>query len=178
VSNSNTDKLSPKSIFVTGGARSGKSSFALKLAEGIEGEKIFLATARALDNEMEKRIKMHRESRGGDWSTIEESNGIAKVIDIKKNGSVILLDCLTLWVTNLIEDGMSDKEVLGEVEILAAASKGANVITVSNEVGLGIVPLNPLARRFRDLAGTVNQKMTAAADEVYFLVSGIGMRIK
>ncbi|MBI3753746.1 MAG: bifunctional adenosylcobinamide kinase/adenosylcobinamide-phosphate guanylyltransferase [Deltaproteobacteria bacterium] len=174
-----------KLIFILGGARSGKSAYALKLAESIAGERLYLATAEALDKEMAERIKKHKKERGNNWTTIEEPMRIADVIAKDKKHAVILLDCLTLWLSNLITNyelriTNLDSQIAKQIASLISACKKtkANIIVVSNEVGLGIVPDNPLARRFRDIAGIANQKMAEAADEVYFVVSRIGMRIK
>lgn len=172
-----------KLIFVTGGARSGKSAFALELANSIGGEKCYLATAQALDSEMEDRIAKHKAERGDDWDCVEEPLEMAKKIaELKGRYDLILFDCLTLWVSNMMlsDQKPEDRGQKTEVENLIDACKasGSTVIVVSNEVGLGIVPENALARRFRDLAGTANQLFAKAADEAYFVVSGIPMRLK
>ncbi|MFQ5328728.1 MAG: bifunctional adenosylcobinamide kinase/adenosylcobinamide-phosphate guanylyltransferase [Thermodesulfobacteriota bacterium] len=177
-------------ILITGGARSGKSTFALKKAESLPGEQLFIATAEALDEEMAGRIEKHRRERGGHWSTVEEPLAIADVVRRKEGYGVILLDCLTLWLSNLLhrestEGGENSRgealsAITKEVDSLIAACKlsDATVIVVSNEVGMGIVPENSIARHFRDIAGIANQRIAAAADELYLLVSGIEMRIK
>ena len=172
-------------IFILGGARSGKSVYALKLAESIVGERLYLATAEVLDEEMAKRIKKHKKERGNNWTTIEEPINVADVISRDKKHDVILLDCLTLWISNLIheESGVrsQESEVIDKtINQFASACKNSkiNIIVVSNEVGLGIVPDNPLARQFRDIAGYANQKIAEAADEVYFVTAGIPMRMK
>lgn len=193
--------MSTKLIFVTGGARSGKSSFALEMANQIVGaglkpaptknRKCYLATAQALDSEMEERIARHKAERGPDWDSIEEPLKVTeKIEEVKGRYDVILFDCLTLWVSNLmLKDEESEEECRGgvpppvlesDVENLIDACKKTNATTivVSNEVGLGIVPDNALARKFRDLAGTANQLFAKAADEAYFVVSGIPMRFK
>ena len=174
-----------KLIFILGGARSGKSAYALKLAESMSGKKLYLATAEALDKEMTERIKKHKKERGNNWATIEEPIKIADVIAKDKKHDVILLDCITIWLSNLITNSASKIEnrkskIENYINSLVSACKKtkANIIVVSNEVGLGIVPDNPLARRFRDISGISNQKMAEAADEVYFVVSGIKMRLK
>jgi adenosylcobinamide kinase/adenosylcobinamide-phosphate guanylyltransferase len=170
-----------KIYFITGGARSGKSTFAEKLASGISGKRAYVATAQALDAEMAARIEDHRKNRGNSWDTYEEPLAIAELVR-KLNGryDLVLLDCLTLWLSNVMARVEEDSAVVSRSEELAAALKGFNgsCIIVSNEVGLGIVPDNPLARRFRDLAGVINQRMALAADEAYFLASGIPVRIK
>ncbi len=171
-------------FFITGGARSGKSDFALKLAELIKGKRLYIATAEALDDEMTERIKKHKKERGNNWDTFEEPIKIADVIKRNKRYDVILLDCLTLWISNLMHkkagvrgQGPGVRKAIKEL-ITACKKPKANIIIVSNEVGLGIVPDNKLARQFRDIAGMANQKIAEAADEVYFMVSGIPMRVK
>ena len=188
-----------KLIFVTGGARSGKSAFALEMANSItppiplfikeeerEGvnRKCYLATAQALDSEMEERIARHKAERGNDWDCIEESLKVAeKIEELKGRYDVILLDCLTLWVSNLMHKSQrsvvrgQEVEEIGQLVAVCKKSR-TTVIVVSNEVGLGIVPDNQLAREFRDIAGMANQLFAKAADEAYFVVSGIPMRLK
>ncbi|MEK7828750.1 MAG: bifunctional adenosylcobinamide kinase/adenosylcobinamide-phosphate guanylyltransferase [Deltaproteobacteria bacterium] len=182
--------MSTKLIFITGGARSGKSAFALKLAESMPGNRLYLATAEALDNEMLKRIKRHKKERGNNWKTIESPIKITEVIKKNTGYDVILLDCLTLWISNMMHtanrpspfagNGKGEGGITKEIHSLISACKASktNIIIVSNEVGLGIVPDNPLARRFRDISGISNQKMAEAADEVYFVVSGMEMRMR
>jgi len=168
-----------KMVFVIGGARSGKSAYALKLAGGLPGPRRYIATARALDSEMASRVARHRQERGDGWETIEEPRSIATVLD-GLEGGVALVDCLTLWLTNLLGAGLDDEAIEAEAKTLfeAAAGSSADVVVVSNEVGLGIVPDNPLGRRFRDLAGTVNRMAAEAASEVYFLAAGLPMKMK
>lgn len=165
-------------FFVIGGARSGKSSFALDMANGLDREKTYLATACAQDGEMAERIKKHRLERGQDWNTMEEKTGIASIIENLEG--VVLVDCLTLWVTNLMMDGLDEAAILDKARSFISSCKRAkaDVIAVSNEVGLGIVPDNVLARKFRDIAGLVNQKIAKEADEVFFVASGIPLKMK
>lgn len=170
--------MSSNLTFIIGGARSGKTSFALKKAEGFQGRKIYMATAEALDPEMEERIKRHKAERTG-WETLEEPRELASRIVSVKDASVIIIDCLTLWVTNLIASGDDDGDIIMKAGALAEeCGRGAPVIAVSNEVGLGIVPDNALARRFRDLAGKVNQITAANASEVYMVAAGIPLKMK
>jgi len=173
--------MSRKTIFITGGARSGKSSFAEKLAKGATGKRAYLATAQALDPEMAARIEEHRKNRGTSWDTFEEPLAVADLLR-KLDGryQLVLLDCLTLWLSNVIARSAENGAVLARADELLEVLSGfaGTAVIVSNEVGLGIVPENALARRFRDLAGIINQRMAKAADEVYFLASGIPMRIK
>lgn len=168
-----------KFVFVMGGARSGKSAFALKLAEGRPGPRRYIATAAPLDTEMAERIARHKGERGENWETIEEPRSVASKLSGLKGG-VALIDCLTLWVTNLMEAGLDDVAIEAEAALLfeAAAKSDIDVIAVSNEAGLGIVPDNALARRFRDLSGTVNRLAAGAAAEVFFLVAGLPMKMK
>ncbi|MBF8251411.1 MAG: adenosylcobinamide kinase [Deltaproteobacteria bacterium] len=176
--------MSTKLIFVTGGARSGKSAFALNLANSMGKRKCYLATAQALDSEMEERIARHKTERGPDWDSIEEPLRVAERIEEAKGKyDVILFDCLTLWVSNLMHEYNVEAlraVPLPEINSLISACKtsGSTVIVVSNEVGLGIVPDNELSRNFRDIAGTANQLFAKTADEAYFVVSGIPMRLK
>lgn len=166
--------------FVVGGARSGKSSFAMRLGESMGTPRLYIATAEPLDAEMEERIRRHRDERGARWDTIEASRNVAAGVERAADYGVVLIDCLTLWLTNLLTDGLSDRAVVEKVEGLVAALKGAgtNVIAVSNEVGLGIVPPDPLSRRFRDLSGTMNQMVSGAATEAYFVASGMPLKLK
>jgi adenosylcobinamide kinase/adenosylcobinamide-phosphate guanylyltransferase len=170
-------------ILVTGGSRSGKSAFALQLGESGPRPRIFLATAQALDTEMAARIERHRRSRPAGWELVEEPLGVPEALTRSlSRGGTILVDCLTLWVSNLIlaDQGFSEQEAAEQAEDLArrARTSGGPVIVVTNEVGSGVVPDNRLARVFRDCAGRMNQVLAGAADEVYLLVSGIPVRIK
>ena len=173
-------------IFITGGARSGKSAFAERLAAELPAPRGYLATAQTLDAEMEERVRHHRERRGEDWRTVEEPL-LLEQITAGLDGAygVLLVDCFTLWVSNLLfhygeEVADTEERILNDCRSLAARlqSMTTPVILVSNEVGLGIVPENRLARRFRDIAGRVNQVLAAAADEAWLVVSGIPMRLK
>ena len=168
-------------IFVTGGCRSGKSQFALDYANHHFSGKIYLATCEVLDEEMAMRVESHKMARGPEWKTIEESVRIVeRVEEGQKTAGVILVDCVTLWVSSLLMKWDDDLRILNEVErLLSVLRKGpASLILVSNEVGMGIVPADALTRRFRDLAGTANQKIAAAADTVIFMVSGIPVFLK
>lgn len=168
-----------KFTFVLGGARSGKSGFAQRLAQQLPTPRVYLATAEPLDTEMKDRIATHRQARGDGWTTVEETLDLAGLV-LKATGGVILIDCITLWITNLMGAGRSDAEILTAVDGLAKACNGsqASVIMVSNEVGHGIVPENSLGRRFRDAAGAANQRLARMAVEVYLMAAGIPMKIK
>ena len=173
--------MANKTYFVTGGARSGKSSYAEKLALERGGKRAYIATAQAFDDEMAARIEKHRKDRGTAWDTYEEPLAVAELLG-KLSGryQVVLLDCLTLWLSNVMAHTDGDGPVISRGEELVRAVKGfdGSCIVVSNEVGLGIVPDNPLARKFRDFAGILNQKVARVADEVYFTVAGIPVKIK
>src|SRR5690349_2032491 len=154
---------------VLGGARSGKSRFAEALAERA-ARPIYLATGRAWDAEMAARIGEHKDRRGPRWSTVEEPLDLAGVLaGLAAPDAVVLVDCLTLWVTNLM---MEERDIAAETERLVAGlpSLAGPVIFVSNEVGLGIVPDNAMARAFRDHAGRLHQAVASVADTVYFMV--------
>lgn len=168
-----------KLVLVTGGARSGKSRFALDMArEG--GERLaYLATARPGDSEMEARIARHRAERGDGWILVEEPDDPAGAL-AALGAEAVVLDCLTLWVSNRMET-RTDEEILDEdgPRLLEAAGRFPGLLTiVTNEVGLGIVPATPLGRRFRDIAGLVNQRFASEADEVHVLWAGIPHRVK
>jgi len=187
-------------IFITGGARSGKSSFGLKLAEDrlkeifgdesnsgatfIRPLKAYIATAQAFDEEIKERIERHKKQRGKDWYTVEEPVDIVRALNELRDYPVILLDCLTLWISNLILNNLDiEKEIRRFLDAIKSSTFNPQpcssiLLIVSNEVGMGIVPENELARRFRDLAGVLNQEVAEIADEVYFMVSGIPVKIK
>jgi len=174
--------MTTRFILVTGGTRSGKSSFAQDLAEAHNGRKAFIATAEPLDREMKERITRHRNERPAGWDTIEEPLHLAKTV--QKCGEaydVLLIDCLTLWISNLLVNrSMNEKAILKKISALVASCRKtpSRVIMVTNELGMGIVPANRLSRLYRDLVGKANQQVAAEADEVYFLVSGIPMKLK
>ena len=167
-----------KIVFILGGARSGKSEFALKTASAVPGRKAIIATAKALDAEMELRIARHKAERSDEWQAFEEPVDIGGLIaEIHGNYDVLVIDCLTLWVTNLML-GNCDIENKSRSFIDALSGCLSSVFVVSNEVGLGIVPDNRLAREFRDIAGTLNRKVAEVADEVYFVAAGLPLRMK
>ena len=173
--------MDKKLIFISGGCRSGKSQFALDYANRHFHKKIYLATCEALDEEMAKRIEDHKKRRGSDWQTVEEPIKIAEAIRQHDDGAeVILLDCITLWLSNLLMRQKSDHAIMEEVSRLMdmVNQVQTSFIFVSNEVGMGIVPAEPLGRRFRDLAGMANQKIAEAANRVVFMVSGIPIFLK
>lgn len=173
-------------IFITGGARSGKSAFAEKLAGELGSPLCYLATAQVLDVEMDERVRMHLERRGSEWKTIEEPVQLSEVLaECDGQFHAVLVDCITLWLSNLLfkyEESGEDIEVsiLEDVRRLRVVLNEmvTPVILVSNEVGMGIVPENALARLFRDIAGKVNQILAESADEVHVVISGIPLRLK
>lgn len=168
-------------ILVTGGCRSGKSRFALDYANRNFIKKVYLATCEPLDEEMVRRIELHKKARGAEWLTIEEPVAIVeKISQLEEEGKGILLDCITLWISNLLMRWDEEQKIVEEVErFLETVKKGpSSFIFVTNEVGMGIVPVDPLSRRFRDLSGMVNQKIAEASDTVIFMVSGIPIFLK
>jgi adenosylcobinamide kinase/adenosylcobinamide-phosphate guanylyltransferase len=167
--------------FITGGARSGKSRLAEQLARGYGAPLGYLATAAAGDAEMAARIARHQARRGREWQTLEEPCDLLGVLRGHDGWfRAVLVDCITLWLTNLLLRYEDAGRALAEVRELAAAFKGlaTPLILVSNEVGMGIVPDNGLARSFRDLAGEANELLAAAADEVYVTFSGLPLKLK
>jgi adenosylcobinamide kinase/adenosylcobinamide-phosphate guanylyltransferase len=168
-------------IFITGGARSGKSRLAERLAEGFGEPLCYIATGEARDGEMAERIDRHRQRRGSAWQTVEEPLQLVEAIRAADSGCrAILVDCITLWITNLLFHHDAVEPVLAEVRTLAELlpTLQTPLIMVSNEVGMGIVPENALARSFRDLAGHTNQILAEAADEAFVTISGIPMKLK
>jgi adenosylcobinamide kinase/adenosylcobinamide-phosphate guanylyltransferase len=169
-------------VLVTGGARSGKSNFALELAEKLEGKRLFLATAEALDEEMGQRIQKHRKQRGNRWNTIEEPIYLGKALrPILGLYNTIIVDCLTLWMSNLLGKYPNHEEKITKVTddfLSCMVEFKGTIIVVSNEVGMGIVPGNRSARIFRDMAGQLNQKVAKIADKVYLIVSGLPLQLK
>lgn len=163
---------------VLGGARSGKSRFAETLVEAQGKTPLYLATAEAGDAEMQRRIEHHRSRRGEGWLTIEAPLGIDEFIGKHSAPDMpILVDCLTLWVSNLMQ---AERDIASATSALVRALENArgDVTLVSNETGLGIVPMNALARAFRDEAGRVNQQVAASADTVYFMIAGLPFALK
>jgi adenosylcobinamide kinase/adenosylcobinamide-phosphate guanylyltransferase len=166
-------------IFVAGGARSGKSRFALAGASEMPGTKAFIATAEETDEEMRERIERHRRDRSSMWDTYEEPLRVAGLLrEIDGKYGVIVLDCLTLWMSNILQSGLDcDAEVEGLIASIRAL-RSSSAYIVSNEVGMGIVPVNELARKFRDTAGFLNQRVAAISDEAYLIVAGLPVRMK
>jgi len=170
-----------ETILVIGGCRSGKSSHALHLAQQIPGQQIFIATCAPQDKEMEQRVLRHRQQRGNAWKTLEVPLLIPETINKhSQKGNVILIDCLTLWINNLIMDDEDPTKIDAKILKLTQSIVKAEcpVVLVSNEVGAGIVPENRLARLFRDIAGFANQKVATCVDRVIWMVAGIPVKIK
>lgn len=167
---------------VIGGCRSGKSSYALSLGEKTIGKRnLFVATCQPHDDEMIDRVQRHQQERGEHWQTVEAPVDIVGVIERRGlDADIILIDCLTLWVSNLMLAYESNDEVIEQISRLSDAllSPPCPVILVSNEVGTGIVPENPLARRFRDLTGWCNQSVASGCTDVVWMVAGIPNFIK
>ncbi|KAA3654906.1 MAG: bifunctional adenosylcobinamide kinase/adenosylcobinamide-phosphate guanylyltransferase [Chloroflexi bacterium] len=180
-----------KVTLILGGARSGKSTFAEKRASAAaNGKVLYIATAQAMDEEMETRIEIHKQERPSHWQTMEIPLNVGQFMqDNPTDAEIVLLDCLTMLVTNVllkvnpdpdvIDEAASDAAVVEEIEGVktAVSHHSANWLIVSNEVGLGLVPPYPLGRVYRDTLGRANQMLARAADEVYFLIAGIPMRM-
>jgi len=162
---------------VLGGARSGKSRYAEWLIATHPQPWIYLATAEARDEEMAERIAAHKARRNAGWQTIEAPHDLAEALRAAPAGAAVLIDCLTLWLSNLIERGTDIEIQIAKLQEALAERVGATVI-VSNEVGLGIVPDNALARRFRDLQGNLNQTLAAQAARVIIMVAGLAAAVK
>jgi len=168
----------PRLSLILGGARSGKSRHAEALAARYERTGVYVATAVAGDDEMAARIAQHQVQRGGGWRTVEEPLALAPCLQHEAHADrVVLVDCLTLWLSNIMA---ADRDVDQEIASLVTALKGlaGPVILVSNEVGQGIVPMNALARRYRDHAGLLHQRIAATADHVVFVIAGLAQVLK
>ncbi|MCX6900297.1 MAG: bifunctional adenosylcobinamide kinase/adenosylcobinamide-phosphate guanylyltransferase [Verrucomicrobia bacterium] len=176
------DTTTPQLVLVLGGCRSGKSRFALELAARLGKRKLFVATAEPFDDEMRERIAKHRADRGPDWQTVEAPVGLAEALrDHAAEADVVVVDCLTVWLGNLLcPEHQPLRWQPGSISSLLAglAKRCAHIIVVSNEVGLGIVPDNALARRFRDEQGRLNQQVAAIADSVVFVAAGLPVTLK
>jgi len=172
-------------VLVGGGVRTGKSTFALQRARSLGQRRVFLATAQGLDDEMARRIADHARSRGDDFRTIEEPLAVPEALLALRDTDVVVVDCLTLWLSNLLvadADAGDDLDdyLAGRLAALVAAlqRRAFHAVVVSNEVGMGIVPESPLGRRFRDVAGAAHQRLAAIADEIYVGVMGVMMRLR
>ncbi len=167
-------------ILITGGAKSGKSAYALELARNLSGKKYFIATAQAMDDEMKRKIEKHKKERNDGWATIEEPTDIARAInELSDTANVVVVDCLNLWTSNLLEE--NGEERFGELlSGLASSFKlfAGSIIGVTNEVGWGIVPADAQTRLFRERLGNVNRRVAACCTNVTLMVSGIPVSIK
>jgi adenosylcobinamide kinase/adenosylcobinamide-phosphate guanylyltransferase len=172
-------------ILVIGGARSGKSAFAQQLAQQKAEKVLFIATAEAKDSEMVERVRHHRRRRPDHWHTVEEPLKLARAIDGADSYEVIIVDCLTLWVSNLLQASEAQKMAALEATVLDATREllrayeqgGATLILVSNEVGMGLVPPYPMGRTYRDVLGKVNQLLAAQASQVYLMMAGLAVEL-
>lgn len=168
-----------KLIVIGGGARSGKSGLALDLARERGSGGVFIATAEAFDDEMRERIEVHRRDRGDDLATIEEPRELARVISEAPDGAPVIVDCLTLWLSNLLLAGLGEGNIAERVDgvLERIGARSGDTIVVTNEVGMGIVPSSRLGRAFRDLAGRAHQTLAHRADEMYLGVMGMILRV-
>jgi len=170
-----------KITLILGGARSGKSAYAQKMAQGGRAKVAFIATCMPKDKEMAARIRLHKRARPAGWKTFEDPENIPALLGkIGTSFNIVVIDCLTLWVSGFVLKGNSFISIKKETKSLLRALRKINAcsIVVSNEVGQGIVPDNKLARDFRDIAGKVNQLVASQADEVFFMVAGLPLNIK
>lgn len=167
-------------VVIGGGARSGKSRYAEERAAQHAGERRFLATAVAFDDEMRARVAAHQRDRGQRFTTVEVPDALEAALRDSHGAAVVVIDCLTLWFSNLLLAGLSDEDIEARVERLVAAVRSipAEVLIVTNEVGMGIVPDNALARRFRDVAGRAHQRLGREADELIFATLGVLVRLR
>lgn len=165
--------------FVLGGARSGKSAFCERLVAETGLERIYVATGQAFDQEMKERIARHRQDRGESWETVEEPVDLVGALECHASPDrAVLVDCLTLWLSNLLLAEADVEREVGRLVDRLAIGFDAPIFLVSNEVGLGIVPENAMARAFRDHAGRLHQAIAAVADTVYFVSAGLPLRLK
>jgi adenosylcobinamide kinase / adenosylcobinamide-phosphate guanylyltransferase len=166
-------------IFVTGGARSGKSTFALNLARATNEAVTFIATAQDFDDEMTERISKHQLERPKEWTTIEAPIDVHTALENTQT-RVVILDCLSLLVSNLMLENYSETQILERIQnaLEIAKTRDLKLIVVSNEVGSGVVPEYPLGRLFRDVLGRANQTVAATSSEAYLLVAGLSLRLK
>ena len=176
-----TYKSASHVTFILGGARSGKSAFAEKICQELavaeNKQLIYIATAEAFDQEMQERIDLHIRRRGDHWQTINSPLDLADQIRNLTSDQVVLVDCLTIWLNNLIYHEKNIQQALDDLS-QALTTVPCSVIFVSNEIGLGLVPMDKLSRRFRDHSGTMNQQIAALANTVYFVAAGLPIKMK
>jgi adenosylcobinamide kinase / adenosylcobinamide-phosphate guanylyltransferase len=166
-------------VLILGGARSGKTSFAERMAMRAGEKPLYLATAQALDGEMLERVRAHQEQRHKRFATLEEPLDLSTALKAAaREHDVILVDCLTLWITNMLGANQDVAKAVDGLAATLAAIDSSRIILVSNEVGLGIVPDNPLARTFRDLAGAAHQRCAEICTDVHFIIAGLPMTLK
>ncbi len=177
--------MSKRFVLVLGGARSGKSDLAQKLARDIEGSVLFIATAQSGDKEMHERIEAHRRTRPPEWRTVEEPVAVAEAVEREaREAGVVLLDCVTLWVSNLLlrskHPSEAEGELMTQLGVLHDWYRGGSrsLVIVSDEVGMGLVPEYPSGRAFRDLLGRANQRLAQLATQVYLVVAGMPIELK
>lgn len=168
--------------FVIGGARSGKSAMAEALATAVtrtaDGKLVYVATAQIFDDEMQDRIDLHRQRRGPEWDLVEAPLDLDKaIIDTAIDGNVLLIDCLSVWITNILINDM-DTDAARKRLLKSLSNAAGHIVIVASETGLGIVPENKLSRQFRDASGTLNQEVAALADEVFFVMAGLATKVK
>jgi adenosylcobinamide kinase/adenosylcobinamide-phosphate guanylyltransferase len=174
-------KNKSETVLYLGGCRSGKSRLAEEYCRTHFGTRTYVATMTGTDDEeMQRRIELHRLQRGENWQLIEEPFDLYGVLSTQQTGTVVLVDCLTMWLTNRLLAGQTDKQIEQDVQALCQLLHGppCTIVLVSNEVGLGIVPESALSRRFRDLAGWMNQQVAGASTKVYFVAAGLSVVLK
>lgn len=171
----------PHFTLVLGGSRSGKSEFAENLVAEQYEKKTYVATMQAGDDELQIRIGNHKKRRGEDWNLIEEPLLLCNILMDENNSTdVFLVDCITMWLTNMLMKNFSDTEIVEQVEQVSkiCQQRFRSIVFVANEVGLGIIPESSLSRRFRDLAGWTNQQLATACDDVFFVAAGCPLKLK
>ena len=167
-------------ILIGGGVRSGKSAFAVSLARRLSGRRVFVATAQGLDDEMRDRITRHQQQRGADFATIEEPIELVATLRRLAAVDIVVIDCLTVWIANLLVQGVEASVIATRVDELAALLAGLpfHTIMVTNEVGMGVHPETALGRTFRDVVGRAHQCLARVADEIYFAALGVILRLQ
>ncbi|OQY21328.1 MAG: bifunctional adenosylcobinamide kinase/adenosylcobinamide-phosphate guanylyltransferase [Desulfobacteraceae bacterium 4572_35.2] len=182
-----TDNSRNRIIYISGGCRSGKSRYAEQRAETLTGKRSYIATCPIIDAEMDGRIALHQQRRAGKgWLTVEEPLDLAQALMDTADSAVVLVDCLTLWINNLLYEADCQDQTISEVQITrccqqvieACKAGDRTIIFVTNELGMGIVPADASSRRYRDLVGRCNQTLAGQADEVVFMVSGLPLFLK
>jgi adenosylcobinamide kinase/adenosylcobinamide-phosphate guanylyltransferase len=167
-------------VLIGGGVRSGKSAFALRRACELGARRVFIATAQAFDGEMQTRIERHVEERGDEFDTIEEPLELAEVLsELESDTEVVVVDCLTLWLSNLLLQDRSEPQIADAIDRLVTVleARRTHVVIVTNEVGMGVVPESRLGRVFRDVSGLAHQRLSAIADEIYAGMLGCMLRL-